>query len=597
MRVNADSLDDTPTSIELSSPMSANVTERSSRRSTFYDFHQDAIRQSNMFLHKKYQADEDPDSLHVNVNRDESTEDDDEEATEAPIIKIDGTQLQIADRPLVNGNFAPAKRWLGSERHKLTKDVLEQFRKSATGWILAKDNKLQTINVKHDDAKILVYVKNLHNQLKMIRQHCYTHDTNAVFTIVLPVSLQQTSKIRPQTFDLFRDYTNLHPTMIANSNAWYNTWVHSKSVRENLSLTFEMLQNNTEPGLWSKAFEDHEEFAPIQQGGPLVLYFILKRIMDVSEASIQYLQKRIKHLKLTDLNGENVDEAVSLIKSTVYALKQCSTDVRNYVPDDLRETVLKVFQTSSNPDFNEQFKCEEREARHKADKYGGIAKYPSISETCSLATNAYKRYTGPGEEYSWVQPTKTGSAFLNSMTFANNGQVKKWCFNCGDEDHTSNECRKEKDLDEQARQKAKHQRMYPDYWKRFNKNKKPKTQSNRSNHSNNNRPAANVAELSERLSKAQAEVSHLQSQAALLTQSSSSASTSTNNNNNSTSKKKKNKSKKTKKKQAAANVASSSPSNENAGSTSNQSTSETQSPTFSADVAAIDRIKSGTVHP
>ena len=60
-----------------------------------------------------------------------------------------------------------------------------------------------------------------------------------------------------------------------------------------------------------------------------------------------YLVKRIKAMKLSDFKGKNVDKAVSTIKSVTSCSRQCLTDVRNYVPNDLPEIVLKIFQTSS----------------------------------------------------------------------------------------------------------------------------------------------------------------------------------------------------------------------------------------------------------
>ena len=108
-------------------------------------------------------------------------------------------------------------------------------------------------------------------------------------TIVVPHDLMRTSTIDPVTHNIFDDYATLHPAMIGMSNAWYNNWVVSKELRDDLKITFEALKNNVESNLWSKALEDHEEFSPIQQGGPLMLYFVLKRILDVSESSIDYL--------------------------------------------------------------------------------------------------------------------------------------------------------------------------------------------------------------------------------------------------------------------------------------------------------------------
>ena len=133
-------------------------------------------------------------------------------------------------------------------------------------------------------------------------------------------------------------------------------------------------------------------------------------------------------MKLSKMPGEDVDEAVSMIRATIKVLIQCSTDVRNFVPDDIEVLVLKVFQTLSLKEFNEIFECEECDARAKADEFGGLASYPSVQETCQLASNTYKRFSGPGEDCRWVSKAKQGALVTHTGTASGNRK----CFNCGE---------------------------------------------------------------------------------------------------------------------------------------------------------------------
>ena len=410
--------------IELSSP---SIKKPTSRRSSMFLLQREAIKQNNELGGKKYfppsleGVDGEVEQLSLTDKKVSDTKDNGVQS-----ITINGIEIALSAMPLATGKqFVAPKRWIRSERSGLDKDVLDVFWKSATGHVLAKNNKLEVMSIKNDDDQLLFQVKNLNTQIKALKNHFYAHDCIEVFTIVVPEDVHSSPRVHPTTFDLFSDYATLHPAMIANSNAWYNNWVTDPAIRENLGICFETFRNNTDASLWSKAYEDHEEFAPFQQGGPLVFYFILKRIMDVSESSIQYLQKRIKALKLSDLPGENVDDAVSLIKSAHKILVQTSTDTRHNVPDDLNETLLRVFQTSTCTNFNEIFAHEEREARRKADKCGGTAEYPSVSTICALATNTYKRLTGPGEEYLWCKPVGQSAAFTTAT-----GPDLRRCFNC-----------------------------------------------------------------------------------------------------------------------------------------------------------------------
>jgi hypothetical protein len=186
----------------------------------------------------------------------------------------------------------------------------------------------------------------------------------------------------------------------------------------------------------SSAYEEHQEYQAYQQGGPLMLYLIMKRILDISEASIQALVLQIKVMKLSKMPGEDVDETVIMIRTTIKVPIQCSTDERNFVPDDIEVLVLKVSQTSSLKEFNEIFEREERDARAKADKYGGIAHYPSVQETCQLASNTYKRLFGPGQEYQWVSKPKQGAHVTQTGVTPSAHK----CFNCGKVGCTPSTC-------------------------------------------------------------------------------------------------------------------------------------------------------------
>ena len=104
-----------------------------------------------------------------------------------------------------------------------------------------------------------------------------------------------------------------------------------------------------------------------------MLYLIMKHILDASKASIQALVLRIKAMKLSKMPGEDMDDAVSMIRATINVLIQCSTDERNFVPNDIEVLVLEVFQMLSLKECNEIFERKECDARAKADKCGGLA--------------------------------------------------------------------------------------------------------------------------------------------------------------------------------------------------------------------------------
>ena len=137
-----------------------------------------------------------------------------------------------------------------------------------------------------------------------------------------------------------------------------------------------------------------------------MMYLILRRIRNTSEQAIESLRNRITRMKLRDIEGENVDIAVSLIKTTHQALVSASTPTHSFVPDDFPKVILQVLQTSSVDSFNEVFAGEEQDAQIKADKTGTLPIWPSISQLTLLATNTYQRMLTSGVFGPALAPSK-----------------------------------------------------------------------------------------------------------------------------------------------------------------------------------------------
>ena len=273
----------TKVSIELASPV---LKKADPRRSSMAFKHLAAIKQNNLLGGKVYVPD--PMSGEARTLQLQTTLSNDltKSKPEVQEITLNGVPIKLKKKPNTLP-FSLPKRWTRADRKGFLPKEKEIYRKSATGsWVLPRDNKLQVLTIKNDDEKLLFSVKNLQHQLGILQEHCFVHDLDDVFTIVEPVDVANSPQIGSQTYNLFRDYATLHPAQIALSNAWYNTWVDDAVTLENLSMTTDLFKNNSEDDLSIKASIKHKEFAPIQQGGPLYLYFVLKRILNVSENSL-----------------------------------------------------------------------------------------------------------------------------------------------------------------------------------------------------------------------------------------------------------------------------------------------------------------------
>lgn len=320
-------------------------------------------------------------------------------------IVIDGRSMDLSDLPADMDTFSKMRRWDKLLRANLSGEERELFHTSATTQALAKHNKLCTLSTKEDEDGILKQVNNTRSQLRLLQEHMTLNDIADVFTIVSVDDVLVTGSIHegpqggPLVYDLFQDYPRLHAAQVAASNAWYNTWLAANQpyVKENLQLTFELLKNSTEVKLWTKCLDEYEDFHPIQQGGPLMFYIIMKNIQNSSEAAVEHLRNKIKALNIRKVPEENVETIVSLIKSAHYALLNASTPGRSFVPDDFPKQLLEIMQTSTNKEFNDVFQDEKSKAQRDADKHGGQPAWPSVAEILRLALNTYRRLVQSGD--------------------------------------------------------------------------------------------------------------------------------------------------------------------------------------------------------
>ena len=258
-------------------------------------------------------------------------------------------------------------------------------------------------------------------QLETIRCHVFLYDVDDVFNIVTPVDLSS-NKLTGEVRNLFQDFRTLHVTQVANSNAWWNRYAEEDYVRENMMYTHTLLRNNSSEDLWNRCSDEYDEFHLEQKGGPLMLHIILKRITDSSETAINHVKSQFELMKISAIQGEDVEEVITLIKSLNSLLMGASTPERNYVPDDFSKTVLEVLQTTSVKKFNDIFYDEMEKCRREADKAGGVTQWPTIGEITTLATASYSRL-----KTEW---NVSGKCALTTTT-GTTSRSKEWkCWNC-----------------------------------------------------------------------------------------------------------------------------------------------------------------------
>jgi hypothetical protein len=149
-------------------------------------------------------------------------------------------------------------------------------------------------------------------------------------------------------------------------------------------LSYNLIKNNTDDNLFNKCLKEYEMFHPMQQGRPLILLFLVsKKVHNALEQHLKHLKDKVETLKISDLEGENINTAVTLINAAYWIfshlLLYCKSKSCSF---EWSKTLIQDFQTTTLPKFNQIFKDEEKDACQDADKNGG---QPQRNEELSQA--------------------------------------------------------------------------------------------------------------------------------------------------------------------------------------------------------------------
>ena len=395
-----------------------------------------------------------------------------------------GTGMTLRTTPLDFTSQPMNKIWDKHTRHLLSAEDRLAFEGKAGGYVLGKNNKLRLLTQTAEDDEILTKNYNLQYQVLALKQHCHEHDTGDVMGIV-----KQDSRGFPMLteYNLFDDYMKIDPVVVAQSNVLYNRYVSDPYVGQNMALIFNMLKMNTQETLFYQCLELYLKYHPMQQGGPLMWSLIMQKISSRTEQQLDYLKLKVKQLRISSLEGENVDKAVSLLDAALSTFKAASTPTVNRIPQEWNKDLLDLFQTSSVSNFNNIFLKIQQDVRQVADMEGLMPEWPDHEEVIRLARATYNRLKLSGE---WDVPAASQKKAMVAEIRRpfrpdnNKPQFEPTCWNCGNKGHKLQQCT-------QALDQPKIDKMRIE-WKnkrgRFNSNS-----NSNSRYQNQNNKRANIA--------------------------------------------------------------------------------------------------------
>ena len=326
------------------------------------------------------------------------------------------------------------------DRAKLSSDKLAELFDKATR---ERHKKYDFINLTLSDEDKLDDTYNLDMLVRRTKNAHVNYDMHNVFKILLLDPSDPDEKTIIGTKDLYTEFSEISVEEVAASNRFYNQWAAEDHFSQNLRLTYAYFQSNVSEELYEKAFETYDEFSSVEKGGPLFFIIMMNLLLSNTEEAAATLQERVKSFKLTNLPGEDISRAVSLLKGAIRRLihvkrKKSGKDDEWFT--EITRQVIKIMQTSSVDEFNNLFAQLEQQrlitqVLHKTGTTKPIVTYDQVFQL------AEQKYLTMSELSAWTGVSTRGSeSVFNIKSRVTGDNNKKFeCFNCGG-NHSLQEC-------------------------------------------------------------------------------------------------------------------------------------------------------------
>ena len=290
--------------------------------------------------------------------------------------------------------------------------------------VAESQKKYDFINLEIEDPEMLTDTYNLEMAIDKTKSNHTRFDMHDVFTIIDPDNgFKET--------DLYTSHSTLTEADVAKSNQWYMTMTedpHNKWFRQNMKLTYEYFINNVEEKLAMKVKETYMNYPVKQRGGPLFFKIMIDILQNNSSEAAQYLISTVKNINISTYDGENVNEVVSLIRGATNRLNNLSSSKKDLIPEDFLTDIIKIFQTTSVPEFNNLFTYYSHASEVNTFLMGASAPTVTIEQILKFAEIQYRKFSQSGK---WTGATTK----LTETSFFSKAANK--CFNCGGDHHLS----------------------------------------------------------------------------------------------------------------------------------------------------------------
>ena len=344
----------------------------------------------------------------------------------------------------------------------------------------------KSITVSVNDPQKMTNTRSLAELLTEHKRNLVKYDLLDVYNIVFPLTdsfddqasnygLLRMRNGAPDQQNLFTHYLKLSVNDVAESSRWYSSFVDDIHTQEDLNWSLAYYEKNVESDLYSKVYAKMSTYPYNAQGGPLFLKILLDLVTTSSEGNLKVLETILDTYQIKKSSaGEDIELVVGLFTSIIETILALRNDD---LPSDAVRKLLKIFQTTSVDDFNNQFDEMERsyvrtsiraqltEFNISATGEKGLSNDKNSAKyVLAYAERAYRDLLQSGEWDKCLQKAPGQSAFnatgqaikFNDEHSTTNHNRDTACFNCGSKEHILRDCPHPRDPERIARNRAKH---------------------------------------------------------------------------------------------------------------------------------------------
>ena len=248
-----------------------------------------------------------------------------------------------------------------TKRNSLGDKERTRLIESMTHGLSTKFAALDLSRLQSETAVCLEHTASLAQQLNEVETHLRKFDLLHVFTQFPKLDFSQSNPAdylhRHESINLLDAYDTLEIRDVVKTVEWMRAYMDDELLNE-LTWTHSFLHQSCETvsgdgSLYNVVAAEVERFRLISSstlGGPVTLMIILSNIVSSSKEALKLLQEKLRTLKVTDYQGENIATLTTQLTYVIRRLRQTE------LPQDLSRSLLRLFQTSSNEEFNSVFK-------------------------------------------------------------------------------------------------------------------------------------------------------------------------------------------------------------------------------------------------